>query len=111
VSDKEQGGQCWTAQSSLRGHLVNFGQSPSSVEPFEVARLAARSNSVTRPILFHYVDKCQDLERIAAAVFNAVDQGVLAVDPGKFFLRTEAAMYVLFPWVRRVGPGKEANHW
>jgi NADPH2:quinone reductase len=57
---------------ALRGHLVNFGQSSGSVEPFEIAKLAARSNSVTRPILFHYITQRKDLERMAAAVFDAV---------------------------------------
>jgi len=67
----------------VRGHLVNFGQSSGSVEPFEVARLAARSNSVTRPIRFHRIDQRKDLERMAASVFDAVAQGVLAVEPGR----------------------------
>ena len=33
---------------ALRGHLVNFGQSSGAVEPLEMTKLAARSNSVTR---------------------------------------------------------------
>jgi NADPH2:quinone reductase len=76
---------------ALRGHLVNFGQSSGSVEPFEVAKLAARSNSVTRPILFHYIGQRQDLERMAASVFDAVAQGVLTVEPGKVFPLAAAA--------------------
>jgi hypothetical protein len=46
----------------IRGHLVNFGQSSGSVEPVEIAKLAAKSNSVTRPILFHYLVYRNDLE-------------------------------------------------
>jgi NADPH2:quinone reductase len=76
---------------AVRGHLVNFGQSSGSVEPFEAAKLAARSNSVTGPILFHYIEQRNDLERMAAAVFNAVAQGVLTVDPGKVFPLAHAA--------------------
>jgi NADPH:quinone reductase len=34
---------------ALRGHLVNFGQSSGSVPPFEVSRLAARSNPLGVP--------------------------------------------------------------
>ena len=71
---------------------MNFGQSSGSVEPFEVARLAARSNSVTRPILFHYISYRQDLERMSSGAFNAVAQGVLAVEPGKVFPLTAAAV-------------------
>jgi NADPH:quinone reductase len=55
-----------------------------------VARLAARSNSVTRPILFHYIDQRKDLERMAASVFDAVAQGVPAAEPGKVFPLTAA---------------------
>src|SRR4051794_27224005 len=43
------------------------------------------------PILFHYVDQCQNLEWIAASVFDAVAQGVFAVEPGKVFPLTAAA--------------------
>jgi NADPH2:quinone reductase len=71
--------------------LVNFGQSSGSVEPFEVARLAARSNSVTRPILFHYIGQRKDLERMAGSGFNAVVQGVVAVELGNIFRLSAAA--------------------
>jgi NADPH:quinone reductase len=85
-----------TFQGSLeslanRGHLVSFGQSSGSVEPFEISKLAARSNSVTRPILFHYISLRENLERMAAAVFEAIAQGVLTVEPGKGFPLAHAA--------------------
>lgn len=76
---------------AFRGHLVNFGQSSGSVEPFEISKLAARSNSVTRPIMFHYISPREDLERMAAALFDAVAQGVLTVEPGKVFRLAHAA--------------------
>jgi NADPH:quinone reductase len=76
---------------AVRGHLVNFGQSSGSVEPLEIARLAARSNSVTRPVLFHYISQREDLEQMAASVFDAVAEGVIAIEPGKVFPMTEAA--------------------
>jgi NADPH:quinone reductase len=76
---------------AIRGHLVNFGQSSGSVEPFEVSKLAAKSNSVTRPILFHYIAQRNDLERMAAAVFDAITRGVLTVDRGKVFPLAAAA--------------------
>jgi NADPH2:quinone reductase len=79
------------ASLAVRGHLVNFGQSSGSVEPFEIAKLAARSNSVTRPILFHYIAQRSDLERMAASVFDAIAQGVLTIEPGKVFPLAAAA--------------------
>jgi NADPH2:quinone reductase len=76
---------------AFRGHLVNFGQSSGSVAPFEVSRLAARSNSVTRPIVFHYIATRADLERMAGSVFEAVAKDSLAVDPVKLLPLTEAS--------------------
>ncbi|GEO19002.1 quinone oxidoreductase family protein [Microvirga aerophila] len=76
---------------AVRGHLVNFGQSSGSVAPFEVSRLAARSNSVTRPILFHYIALREARERMAADLFDLLAQGVLSAEPGKAFPLAQAA--------------------
>ena len=85
-----------TFQGSLEslatfGHLVNFGQSSGSVEPFEVARLAKGSNSLTRPVVFHYVAHRERLEAMAAALFDALSQGILTPEPGKAFPLSQAA--------------------
>lgn len=77
---------------AVRGHLVSFGQSSGAVEPFEVAKLAARSNSLTRPILFHYIAPRDSLTRMAASVFDAIAQGTLTVEPGRAFPLAEAAV-------------------
>ncbi len=42
---------------ALRGHLVNFGQASGPVEPLAVSRLSAKSNTLSRPMIFHYVSK------------------------------------------------------
>jgi len=76
---------------AIRGHLVNFGQSSGSIEPFEMSRLAARSNSVTRPIVFHYIAQRTALARMAAALFDAMAGGVLTVDPGQSYPLAGAA--------------------
>jgi NADPH2:quinone reductase len=85
-----------TFQGSLEslatfGHLVNFGQSSGSVEPFEVSRLSKGSNSLSRPVVFHYVAQRGRLEAMAAALFNALSQGVLTAEPGKAFPLAQAA--------------------
>jgi NADPH2:quinone reductase len=49
------------------------------VDPFPPSLLAAKSNSVTRPILFHYVDDRAVLEGMAADLFGAIATGVLNV--------------------------------
>ena len=76
---------------ALRGHLVNFGQASGSVAPFEVSRLAARSTTVSRPILFHYVAERVALEKLAAPVFEAVLRGLFPVEPGRAFALADAA--------------------
>ncbi len=76
---------------ALRGHLVNFGQASGSVAPFEVARLAARSTSVSRPILFHYIAGRGALEVLAAHVFAAVLSGLFATEAGQAFPLADAA--------------------
>jgi len=59
------------------GMLVNFGQSSGAVPPFAVSRLAARSNSVVRPILFHYIRERSARDSMAGETFKMVQAGVL----------------------------------
>lgn len=73
------------------GHLVNFGQSSGSVPPFEVSRLAAKSSSLSRPIVFHYVREAAQREEMAANVFLALEQGWLTVKPARTFPLADAA--------------------
>jgi NADPH2:quinone reductase len=73
------------------GHLVNFGQASGAVPPFEVSRLAARSNSLSRPIVFHYVREAAQREEMAANVFQALEEGWLKVKPARTFPLAEAA--------------------
>ncbi len=63
------------------GKLVNFGQSSGPVDPLAPSRLAARSNALFRPILFHYVRGRAALEAVAGATFQAIAEGVLRPDP------------------------------
>lgn len=73
------------------GHLVNFGQASGSVPPFEVSRLAARSSSLSRPIVFHYVREAAQREEMAGNVFRALQEGWLKVKPARTFPLAEAA--------------------
>lgn len=59
------------------GHLVNFGQSSGPVEPLAMATLAAKSLSVSRPILFHYLRDPAQYRTMAARVFDKFQSGVL----------------------------------
>ena len=65
------------------GHLVNFGQSSGTVEPLVVSLLAVKSNSLSRPIVFHYLEDPQRLQEMAASLFDAFARGVLSAAPGR----------------------------
>lgn len=62
------------------GHLVNFGQSSGPVKPLEMPQLAAKSLTVSRPILFHYLNKGNAYQQMAASVFGAFAKGVITAD-------------------------------
>lgn len=74
-----------------RGHLVNFGQASGPVAPFQVQRLAAKSNTLTRPIVFHYLAERAALEATAAALFDALATGAIRAEPGASVPLSEAA--------------------
>ncbi|MBS0421130.1 MAG: quinone oxidoreductase [Proteobacteria bacterium] len=59
------------------GTLVNFGQSSGPVPPFAISRLAARSNAVVRPIVFHYLRERSARDAMAEETFKMVLAGVL----------------------------------
>ncbi|ASJ76195.1 quinone oxidoreductase family protein [Granulosicoccus antarcticus] len=59
------------------GHLVNFGQSSGPVAPLAIATLAAKSLTVSRPILFHYLRDPVQYQAMAARVFDKFQSGVL----------------------------------
>ena len=76
---------------AVRGHLVNFGQSSGAVGPFEVSRLAARSNTVSRPILFHYIAEREQLEALAKPFLDALASGIVTSPAPTLFALADAA--------------------
>lgn len=76
---------------SLRGALVNFGQSSGPVPPFAVSALAARSNSLTRPMLFHYMTNREERDRLAAPLFALLASGAIRTAPPRQFPLADAA--------------------
>jgi NADPH:quinone reductase len=73
------------------GHLVNFGQASGPVAPLEMPQLAAKSATVTRPIIFHYTNEPARLHEMAADLFDAFATGVLTADPGEAYGLAQAA--------------------
>lgn len=60
-----------------RGHMVNFGQASGPVDPVPMSLLFQKSNSVTRPNLFHYIDDRDRREQMAAELFAALAGGII----------------------------------
>lgn len=73
------------------GHLVNFGQASGPVEPLEMSRLAAKSNSVTRPIVFHYLEDGERMREMSRNLFDAFSKGILSAEAGRPFSLADAA--------------------
>lgn len=66
---------------AMRGHLVNFGQSSGRIEPFEISKLFAKSNTISRPGVFHYFTG-SDRDPMAKALFAALADRVITA--GRF---------------------------
>lgn len=62
------------------GHMVNYGQASGPVEPIPMSLLFQKSNSVTRPAVFHYM--VDHRESMAASLFDALAKGI--VTPGAY---------------------------
>lgn len=75
---------------AMRGHLVNFGQASGPVPPFAVSALAARSTSVSRPIVFHYLTDPAERYQMATSLFGALSRGALTVGKCKTMKLAEA---------------------
>jgi len=73
------------------GTLVNFGQSSGAVAPFTPSELAARSLTVTRPILFHFLRTREALDRYAGETLDAFTDGTMRlIQPERFPLSAAA---------------------
>lgn len=75
-----------------RGHMVSFGQSSGAVPPLDIGLLAKKGSlTLTRPSLFHYVARRDDLLACAGDVFDALATGAIRVEIGQTFALAEAA--------------------
>lgn len=59
------------------GTLVNYGQASGPVEPLAPSALAAKSNVLARPILFHHLRSRASLEAMSAELFEAIAAGIV----------------------------------
>jgi NADPH:quinone reductase len=73
------------------GMMVSFGNASGPVQGFELSLLAKRSLFLTRPSLATYAARREDLEAMAADLFEMVRSGKVKVDIGGTYPLAEAA--------------------
>jgi NADPH2:quinone reductase len=90
---------------AVRGHLINFGQSSGAVKAFAVSRLATKSNTLSRPILFHYIEEPAERTAMAKQVFEALRSGTIVADSGaQYPLRDAAKAHQALEMRAAIGP-------
>jgi NADPH2:quinone reductase len=79
---------------SLRpfGLMVSFGNASGTVPPFDVGVLGRKGSLyLTRPTVFGYVAKREDLERGAAELFEVIRSGKVKIEVSRTYPLAEAA--------------------
>jgi NADPH2:quinone reductase len=75
-----------------RGLMVSFGNSSGAVPPFALSELASRGSLyITRPTLQTYAARREDLEAMAADLFEMVTSGKVKIEIHQRFPLAEAA--------------------
>ena len=69
-----------TFENSLKsvstcGHIINFGQSSGPIDPVQMSLLAAKSLTISRPIIFDYISEREIYIKMIKSVFNAFKNG------------------------------------
>lgn len=74
------------------GLMVSFGNSSGAVPPFSLTELASRGSLfITRPTLGHYAARREDLEAMAADLFQMVASGKVKIDVNQRYALADAA--------------------
>ena len=72
-----------------RGVAINYGTALGDVEGFDLQRLHAKSLSVSRPTLRTFIADSDELQRAAAALFDAVRKGDLRLEVNRRYRLSE----------------------
>jgi NADPH2:quinone reductase len=74
------------------GLMVSFGNASGAVPPFDIGMLARKGSLyLTRPVLFTYTAQREDLESMAAELFEVVESGKVRITVHRAFPLAEAA--------------------
>jgi NADPH2:quinone reductase len=72
--------------------MVSFGNASGPVPPFDVGLLGRKGSLfLTRPSVFHYVARREDLERYAGALLEMIGSGKVKIDVTRTWPLAEAA--------------------
>ena len=75
-----------------RGLMVTFGQSSGPIDPIAPVLLSQKGSLfLTRPLLFHYIARREDLEASANELFNVVASGKVRITVNQRFALKDAA--------------------
>ena len=75
-----------------RGLFVTFGQSSGPIPPFNLGVLSQKGSLfLTRPTLFAYIAKRDELEESAAALFDVVAKGIVKININQRYRLEDAA--------------------
>jgi NADPH2:quinone reductase len=74
-----------------RGMFVIFGQSSGQIPPLDMAALSKKGSLfVTRPTLFTYIAKREDLEESSQALFDVVAKGIVKINVNQRYSLADA---------------------
>lgn len=76
---------------SMRGHFVSYGQSSGGADPIAPGYLGAKSASLTRPSLFHYISTRPELEEVSNNLIDVVSKGIVKIEIGQRYELKDAA--------------------
>ena len=75
-----------------RGVMVTFGQSSGPIDPMAPVLLAQKGSLfLTRPLLFHYIARREELEASASELFDVVASGKVRIQVNQRFSLKDAA--------------------
>lgn len=86
------------------GHLVIYGQASGPIPPFDIARLAPKSGTISRPGYSHYLPDPATFRAAATALFAEIADGRLTCEPATVLPLAEATRAHSLLEARQNGP-------
>ena len=75
-----------------RGLMVTFGQSSGPIDPIAPVLLSQKGSLfLTRPVLFHYIERREELEASTSELFHVVASGKVRINVNQRFALEDAA--------------------